>query len=184
MKYLYYLRHSDKGIGEYSQFIMEAGLKWAADTAPERDFRIQHFFHGTLIRTAQTLLSAVTKRGFVGTVHPPIAEIGDNELFASWKEKGVKFGSGLSNFQAMGKGLSKLQFNMAVSHCFTAVKKMFEKIGNGEIGLAYGHSPCVELAIYATRTELYGGEQLQSCEGALFTMDELNLIKVKEMYKN
>lgn len=193
MKVLYYLRHSDKE----GQIIGRDGLDLVAKNVPtsfekivdgtlgsgvDAEARVEtftDFFHGLILRTAQTLLAAVTAKGMKGTVHPPIGEIGTDELFTEWK-KTCKFGEeGKTNLEALQEGLSPKAFEEAKANAKKGVEIMFNQM-TGDTGLAYGHSPVVECALMACG---YNSVKLKldSLEGAIFVQDEDGNIGIVEI---
>jgi hypothetical protein len=185
VKTLIYLRHGVKGTGEFSDIITEENLQKNPTTNSEgltafswHILGVSNFFHGYLLRTAQTLLSTITKLGLKGRIHQPIKEIGDNDLFKSWKEKGVNFGANSrSNFFSMKEDLSSEDFNNAVDYCRVGLEKMFDTIRDGEIGLAYGHSPVIELCCYSIDKSINDLSLKEYC-GAVFDLekDQLTIV--------
>lgn len=186
------MRHGIKGSGDFSDIITEENLQKNPTlvTNPFNLFQTllfdaRHFFHGYLLRTAQTLLSTVTKFALRGIVHQPIKEIGENELFSEWKEKGVKFGlNGRSNFLSIKEDLSVEELNNAVDYCRVGLEKMFELMDVDpkpitNVGLAYGHSPVIELCCYSidkTITDL----SVKEYNGVIFQQSDDGIISIVE----
>lgn len=196
MKTLLYMRHGIKGAGEFSQIITEENLQnnptlnSDSTSYPLSLFKIhlhcaRHFFHGFLIRTAQTLLSTVTKFGLKGQVHQPIKEIGDNELFVEWKAKGVNFGAnGRTNFLSMKEDLSVEEFNNAVDYCRVGLEKMFDLMSDEpkqlpNVGLAYGHSPVIELCTYSV-DKTFTNLSVKEYNGVIFQQSDDGIISIVE----
>lgn len=130
----------------------------------------KHFFHSTMLRTAQVLLAAVTAaRGMNGKVYPPIHEFGNDVLFNPWEKWGLasataKHGSILNGLRSI---IDKKEFQSAQQTALEGIRKAIRMIPENEYGLAVGHSPIIELAMEAAGFNTIGLE-LGFLEGAIF----------------
>lgn len=130
-------------------------------------------------------MASLSGRVMTGKLHPAIKEFGDGELFTSWvKDKGVPFGKdGLTNLQAVKHGLDE-EYKQAQAVAALGVEKMFNLMADGGSGLAYGHSPIIEMAMeFFTPVSTQGNLSLNSYEGALFVQDDDGNIVVKKILR-
>ena len=162
---------------------MQLGLSEAYGAG--RDFAdepITHLFAGPFKRTWQTLLVISLSAAVAPTaeVHEEIPEIGSDELFNSWKQKGVKFGGDRSNLRALREDLPESDFAQAKIDALNGVGKMFiSMLNDGEVGLAVGHSPVIELAC-AQLQETPTDFQLKENEYVVFEEDDDGVITVSQ----
>lgn len=184
MKRLYYLRHSIK---DSNNNISPEGIALAKAQGqalvptlgyPRDDAaipKLARIFVGPLVRTVQTrdaFLSHVADRDTLDATTAVISGIGTDELFKQfttdeWKSA-VK--SGKSNFDATLEIHSYKTVDGWIDQATRTLAEMFEKMNDGEVAIAFGHSPLIELAAYALLNEELapGFGSLKEMEGIVF----------------
>ena len=177
MKTLIYVRHSLKD----GQVIGIKGIELAVKKEPQA--QITDLFHGIFVRTAQSLIAAVTNPGNLvndATLHPIVEEIGTPEQFAEIATVAFKDAvkTGKSNLEA-AKLTMDLNFMSFLKKSATGVEKMFEQTEDNGTGLAYGHSPVIEAAAEYFDCNL-NGRQLKECEYLVFIQDDDGKITVQK----
>ena len=198
MKVIHYRRHSIKGpdnlltpqgialaIDEGKKAARQITGEVTGESGPDAAFvklRYERLFHGPLGRTLQTAMHFCHGLGYLPSPKLPIAEIGTDELFAEIAtpafREAVK--DGASNFQALltvhGEAKAKEWAGVASE----GVCKMFDGLQDGETGIAFGHSPVIELAAWRLLGfELpEGHDRLADPEGIIFATDDMGKICV------
>ncbi len=186
MKTLYYFRHSTKdGV---NNTIGPKGLKLAKDVGEwlmlwDSTIVIHKAFHGLLVRTAQTALAFFC--GFLDTpeVMPVVTEIGDDALFAEMVKPSQfrTLASAIGDFRALIQCHDSENIKALGALSMVGVVKMFDEIGYGETGVAFGHSPMIELALMSTLNTIDLPEEYLTfgdMEGVELHLDEHGTVTV------
>ena len=152
MKRLYYFRHSSKDganntLGPKGLALARKVGDWLYDAEEELEF--DRVFHGTLVRTAQTALAFTAGYGAVGDIMPVVPEIGSDDLFSKMVAPSQfrTLASVMGNFKALLQCHDPNQLAEWTYLAFSAVENMFNAMEDGETGVAFGHSPMIELAL-------------------------------------
>lgn len=113
--------------------------------------RFIHAFHGPLIRTLQTLYAFTSGLGYSVPLMPAVEEIGTNELFAEFATPKFResVARGASNFEAILATYGEKDATRLTARFTQGVQIMFAQMSHGETGIAFGHSPCIELVAWA-----------------------------------
>lgn len=153
MKKLYYFRHSTKDganntIGPKGLALARKVGDWLYDNN-EEGLEFDCVFHGQLVRTAQTALAFTAGYGAVGDIMPIVPEIGDDELFKQMTAPSQfrTLASAMGNFKALLQCHEQTRCGEWTYLAFSAVEKMFDAMNESEAGVAFGHSPMIELAL-------------------------------------
>ena len=154
MKKLYYLRHSLK---DANNNISPEGIELAKDQGRaffNASITLNRWFFGPLIRTHQTgeaFLVGYTTAPIKGQ---QIGPIGDDEFFKPIVTDEFKAAvkSGKSNFEAVLDVHNGRDVDLWKEMAFAGVKLMFDVMEDGEVAVAFGHSPMIELAAYAIQS--------------------------------
>ncbi len=152
MKRLYYFRHSSKDganntLGPKGLALARKVGDWLYDAEEELEF--DRVFHGTLVRTAQTALAFTAGYGAVGDIMPVVPEIGNDALFSQMVDPSQfrTLASAMGNFKALFQCHDSEVISSWIAEASLAVVNMFSAMEDGETGVAFGHSPMIELAL-------------------------------------
>ncbi len=127
------------------------------------------FFGSGLTRTWQHLLELVLNFRLSGHSHDPLFNMGNEELFAEWEEKGLiqaakETGSAI---RGLHKVLTAEEFQTAIDNCFSDIKKAL-KYQTHSYALGIFHTPTIELAVHGTGYEFK--KKLQENQGMIFVL--------------
>ncbi|MFH1111662.1 MAG: hypothetical protein V1712_01165 [Patescibacteria group bacterium] len=136
---------------------------------------ISHTFLGPLKRTWQSALAVVASIGLKAKVYEAITDIGEGPYFDSWAAAGAKFGDGKTNFDAARETLPADFFEHCCANAKKGVKTMFDMMADGDCGIAFGHSPVIEMAAHAPDFDMTGF-QLKENQYIIFEQYEDGLI--------
>ncbi len=191
MKRLFYFRHSSKDganntLGPKGLELAHKVGDWLYDTengGEDDGLGFDKVFHGPLVRTAQTALSFMLGYGYGGDVMPIVPEIGDDALFAEMVKPSQfrTLASAMGNFKALLQCHDPNQSAEWIYLAFSAVENIFSAMNDSETGVAFGHSPMIELAL----AKVLGTTELPEeyltfgdMEGVEFQQEEGEAIKV------
>jgi len=175
MKILYYRRHSLRN-GDY---ISPEGLHLALKEGALSDVIFSEAFHGPLVRTAQTLLAFLMGTSIECTIHPVIEEIGTNDVLTSMANEAFRLGQGqdLPHLTCLRAAHDQATYDKYAATARLAVRKMFDAMEDGSFGIAFGHSPMIELS--ATGLEAHpegklpeGWDDLKEMDGLVFVQHD------------
>lgn len=161
MKRLIYLTHADadEEASESLKFLSLAGLDLARDVglayrAMSDRFGIDCVFHGPHVCTAQTAASFIVGHGHVGRVAPVVSQIGTKELLSEITSPSTfrALAASGGNIHAMlaCHGVAKVVDEWA-EIVRGGVSQMFAQLEEGELGVAFGHGPMIDLAVCAVK---------------------------------
>lgn len=176
-KFLQYRRHSIKD-GKTKNTIGPNGLHLANRTGvAEARAGIKRLFHGPFVRTAQTALAFCGGLGYVPEVMPIIEGIGNDDLFAEIATatfiEAVK--GGASHLEALHIAYSSEFIRGLGSQSLQCVRDMFAQMQEGEVSVAFGHSPFIELAAITADPQLDVASapwvDLKEMQGFLFVFE-------------
>lgn len=150
MKILDYRHHSLKGP---DNFLTPEGIALAiaeGDKCSRRAVPYHKGFHGPLVRTAQTLQAFSYGLGYGPRPMSVIMEIGDDSLLKRIITPDLKtvMSGGLAVFDAILATYKTSQWQEWAEIAVIGIHKMFDSMQNGEIAVAFGHSPIIELAVW------------------------------------
>jgi hypothetical protein len=176
MKTLQILRHSDKD-GEH---VTQSGLEKLAGLISNPDQITDLFCGSDVMRTAESALAAMV----YGGVRPQRLHVANPGLGNATHIERFKKPFFLDARKKLGDNLIAARTVFADDHyeryypyrdmCSEfrkAVQALMDEIPDGGHGLAFGHSPFIEMAAEAVGLELE--KQLGSCEGVTFTFGEV-----------
>ncbi|OGE74269.1 MAG: hypothetical protein A3I07_00510 [Candidatus Doudnabacteria bacterium RIFCSPLOWO2_02_FULL_42_9] len=188
MKTLTYRRHSLKD----GHYISKAGIELARDEAEVYESRpdaveFSCVFHGPFVRTAQTALAFCCAL----TVTPPdampiIEEIGNDAIVALIVNDAFKaaVAKGESNYQATVSSHSATELSDLSRTAMAAVTKMFDAMKDkNDVGIAFGHSPIIELAVCNMSGLPDGWNELNEMDGLVLEQDDAGQIRVVELIR-
>lgn len=196
MKILHYRRHSIKD-GEIKDTIGPKGIALAITEGEKGDEGIPQSdpakpclwynkgFHGSLVRTCQTLYAFAHGLGYTPDPMPAVEKIGTGALLAEISTpKFLKMvESGASYFEAVLAAHDKTKVKEWDGMALTGVRKMFEAMADGEAAIAFGHSPIIELAAWTlcgSALPKYNRDCLMEMEGIVFVMNDKGGIYVDD----
>lgn len=138
--------------------------------------RYDKLFHGPQVQNAQTALAFCQGLGYVPRVMPIVNGLGNDNLFAEiiTEEFKAAVQSGLSNFAAVRQVHCDIKVAAWADRGRMAVTRMFDEMGDGEIGAGFFYGIPIELAAWAcgagddTVKEWTG---LREAEGLIFVWD-------------
>lgn len=186
MKTLHYRRHSIKD-GAVKDTIGTKGIALAiteGDQDAEHDIFPGCVFHGEMVRTAQTALVYMSCMDHGWRVMQVVPQIGNATLFAELANDAFRKAvtGGASNFEAViaAHGIEKAKGYAA--DALEGVVDMLDDMGNDDdLGVAFGHSPIIELAAWAATGFESLSEALRKLgdmEGIIFTQNMSGAITV------
>jgi len=112
-------------------------------------FTIALVFHGPHVCTAQTAASFITGHGHVGRIAPIVTQIGSkkllSEIYSPSTFRAVAVSAG--NIQAMHACHEVAKVAEWTEIARGGVSQMFAQLKEGELGVAFGHGPVIDLAI-------------------------------------
>lgn len=173
MKTLHYRRHSLKD----GNYISAEGLRLAFREGALCGVIHHKVFHGPLVRTAQTLLSFLQGRTGNSMIMPIIEEIGNDTIVAAMVNDAFKAAvkEGLPNIECLRRAHDNDKLAQFAASALHAVVKMFDRMNEGDIAVAFGHSPIIELAAGAVtlkeETPPEGWDKLGELDGLVFVQD-------------
>lgn len=150
MKILDYRHHSLKGP---DNFLTPEGVALAikeGNKCSRMAVPYHKGFHGPLVRTTQTLHAFSDGLGYVPCLMPMIMEIGEDSLLNQIVTPDLKtaVSGGLTVFDAILETYNTSQWQEWAKRVVVGVNKMFSYMRRGEIAVAFGHSPIIELAAW------------------------------------
>ncbi|MBI2607809.1 MAG: hypothetical protein HYW51_03205 [Candidatus Doudnabacteria bacterium] len=161
MKTLHYRRHSLKD----GNYISAEGLRLAFREGALCGVIHHKVFHGPLVRTAQTLLSFLQGRTGNSMIMPIIEEIGNDTIVAAMVNDAFKAAvkEGLPNIECLRRAHDNDKLAQFAASALHAVVKMFDRMNEGDIAVAFGHSPII--------TPPEGWDKLGELDGLVFVQD-------------
>jgi len=178
-KLLLVLRHTLKGgPGENDQelsgeLIGPNGRKAIKQTELPRELteNALDLFHTGLIRTAQCCITFAVSNGIVGHVHDPLLNLGNQDLFDSWMDQGLKekMEEQSTGAKALLHTLGTAEWNRVCADCGADIKAAFDRMIEKH-GLVICHTPTAEAAA-AHFGFHYMDKQLKENEGFIFVQD-------------
>ncbi|MDP2599930.1 MAG: hypothetical protein Q8P84_04250 [Deltaproteobacteria bacterium] len=193
MKQLLLFRHSIKDgpmntLGPKGTKLAREVGEWLRDT---ESIWPQKVFHGPLVRTEQTARAFVDGFFQHATVEaqprfmPAIEEFGTDQLFAEmvapdgFREKAKELG----NYYALFELHDVDTLRGWTGHCASGIRRAFDMLEDGECGVAFGHSPCIELAVAGILKSTSSTDMpveftaLSEMQGILLEQDDFGIIR-------
>jgi hypothetical protein len=191
MKRLIYLTHADadEEASESLKFLSLAGLDLARDVglayrAMSDRFGIDCVFHGPHVCTAQTAASFIVGHGHVGRVAPVVPQIGTKEFLSEITSPSTfrALAASGGNIHAMLACHGEAKVRGWTENSRAGVSNMFAQLGEGELGVAFGHRPVIELVLCSVKNtfdlsqELFCDCPLEGVELSMSPKGRLQLV--------
>lgn len=188
MKRLIYLTHADadEEASEPLKFLSLAGLDLARDVglayrAKSDRFGIDCVFHGPHVCTAQTAASFIVGHGHVSRVAPVVFQIGLlSEITSPTTFRALAASGGNIHAMLACHDVEKVQGWTDTARA--GVSNMFAQLKEGELGVAFGHSPVIELVVCSIKNtfdlpkEFFCDEPLGGVELSMSPKGRLQLV--------
>ncbi|OGY94676.1 MAG: hypothetical protein A2406_02530 [Candidatus Komeilibacteria bacterium RIFOXYC1_FULL_37_11] len=181
VKTLDLFRHSDKD--KSGNHISHAGAELAYNTGDRlyntSDTKISHGFHGPLIRTSETLaaMRMMSDPFQEMEIHDAVDGLGSAEFFQKTITDAMRadIKDGLSNMEAVLKHMDPSVFDQFKSDAQSALRKMFDLMNDGQIGVGIFHDPTIPML--AKSIGMTEARSLNSMEAIRFNLYDDGSIK-------